>query len=153
SYLLCCTIYHFLTLFFIYTCLFFFLMIRRPPRSTLFPYTTLFRSHHHIRKHARLAVILSLPAAGRRGDRRFGPCRKASHLEQRLAQSAVANFYLLTFQSKGIPAFFEISRNSSITGRISGTPFFRRSCSASRSGSPGISGPFVPGAGFVARNT
>src|SRR5439155_19451538 len=30
---------HFLFLFF-----FFFLMIRRPPRSTLFPYTTLFRS-------------------------------------------------------------------------------------------------------------
>src|SRR5690242_21608011 len=42
--------------------LFFFLMIRRPPRSTLFPYTTLFRSdraigsdsrrndlHHHAR--------------------------------------------------------------------------------------------------------
>src|SRR3712207_9547706 len=27
-----------------YFCLFFFLMIRRPPRSTLFPYTTLFRS-------------------------------------------------------------------------------------------------------------
>src|SRR3712207_9439274 len=27
-----------------YSRLFFFLMIRRPPRSTLFPYTTLFRS-------------------------------------------------------------------------------------------------------------
>src|SRR2546429_4378663 len=27
------------------TFFFFFLMIRRPPRSTLFPYTTLFRSH------------------------------------------------------------------------------------------------------------
>src|SRR3712207_9269221 len=26
--------------------IFFFLMIRRPPRSTLFPYTTLFRSNH-----------------------------------------------------------------------------------------------------------
>src|SRR2546423_11759503 len=26
---------------------FFFLMIRRPPRSTLFPYTTLFRSRSH----------------------------------------------------------------------------------------------------------
>src|SRR3712207_7992156 len=26
---------------------FFFLMIRRPPRSTLFPYTTLFRSQKH----------------------------------------------------------------------------------------------------------
>src|SRR5438874_11410222 len=31
-----------LLLFFVY--FFFFLMIRRPPRSTLFPYTTLFRS-------------------------------------------------------------------------------------------------------------
>src|SRR5271170_6805084 len=29
-------------------CLFFFLMIRRPPRSTLFPYTTLFRSRRWI---------------------------------------------------------------------------------------------------------
>src|SRR4029434_1046265 len=48
------TVYHSLTLThplvskhathtYIYT-LFFFLMIRRPPRSTLFPYTTLFRS-------------------------------------------------------------------------------------------------------------
>src|SRR2546426_12644068 len=34
-----CVHSHFLSL------LFFFLMIRRPPRSTLFPYTTLFRSH------------------------------------------------------------------------------------------------------------
>src|SRR5258708_33063056 len=30
------------------TVLFFFLMIRRPPRSTLFPYTTLFRSMHRL---------------------------------------------------------------------------------------------------------
>src|SRR3954467_9534683 len=28
----------------VFRCCFFFLMIRRPPRSTLFPYTTLFRS-------------------------------------------------------------------------------------------------------------
>src|SRR2546430_10433265 len=33
---------------------FFFLMIRRPPRSTLFPYTTLFRSAGHLLAHARL---------------------------------------------------------------------------------------------------
>src|SRR3712207_6959813 len=35
--------------------MFFFLMIRRPPRSTLFPYTTLFRSYSQIprdRRHA-----------------------------------------------------------------------------------------------------
>src|SRR5271168_5448879 len=29
----------------LFSLFFFFLMIRRPPRSTLFPYTTLFRSH------------------------------------------------------------------------------------------------------------
>src|SRR5947208_15989697 len=34
----------FLHSFFTFFILFFFLMIRRPPRSTLFPYTTLFRS-------------------------------------------------------------------------------------------------------------
>src|SRR4051794_41194843 len=35
-----------------YSLFFFFLMIRRPPRSTLFPYTTLFRSgrHYHGRR-------------------------------------------------------------------------------------------------------
>src|SRR5438874_12342265 len=31
--------------------LMFFLMIRRPPRSTLFPYTTLFRSFKQAEKH------------------------------------------------------------------------------------------------------
>src|SRR5438445_3112302 len=30
--------------FYVFTFFFFFLLIRRPPRSTLFPYTTLFRS-------------------------------------------------------------------------------------------------------------
>src|SRR3712207_8230211 len=35
-------------------------MIRRPPRSTLFPYTTLFRSHlvHHVGRGARRGVRL-----------------------------------------------------------------------------------------------
>src|SRR2546422_7769855 len=32
---------------------FFFLMIRRPPRSTLFPYTTLFRSEPAVDLHGR----------------------------------------------------------------------------------------------------
>src|SRR6266496_972988 len=43
---------------------FFFLMIRRPPRSTLFPYTTLFRSYReHVeqRPHHRLHVLEMLP--------------------------------------------------------------------------------------------
>src|SRR3712207_9332251 len=33
---------------------FFFLMIRRPPRSTLFPYTTLFRSVHAVHEREEL---------------------------------------------------------------------------------------------------
>src|SRR5690349_24599028 len=36
--------------------LFFFLMIRRPPRSTLFPYTTLFRSHGRVQLHRHVGV-------------------------------------------------------------------------------------------------
>src|SRR6266850_7191651 len=51
-------------------CWLFFLMIRRPPRSTLFPYTTLFRS---------LARALGL-AAARLRDRRPGrPPRPVLH--------------------------------------------------------------------------
>src|SRR5256885_4277043 len=46
--------------------LFFFLMIRRPPRSTLFPYTTLFRSlpllEHFVAELG--PVVLGRPAAG-----------------------------------------------------------------------------------------
>src|SRR3989442_1104345 len=38
---------------------FFFLMIRRPPRSTLFPYTTLFRSGSaHVGRHRVHAFVL-----------------------------------------------------------------------------------------------
>src|SRR5690348_18018193 len=42
-------------------------MIRRPPRSTLFPYTTLFRSLH--------PVLGRLPAAGVAGDPDHRPGR------------------------------------------------------------------------------
>src|SRR5205085_3494906 len=41
---LLCLFFFFLIFFFFF--FFFFLMLRRPPRSTLFPYTTLFRSLH-----------------------------------------------------------------------------------------------------------
>src|SRR2546430_7308474 len=37
--------------------IFFFLMIRRPPRSTLFPYTTLFRSENEIPALRSLALV------------------------------------------------------------------------------------------------
>src|SRR5256885_12629677 len=35
-------------------------MIRRPPRSTLFPYTTLFRSHHRPRRNGCAAFARDL---------------------------------------------------------------------------------------------
>src|SRR6476620_12047624 len=42
-------------------CLFFFLLIRRPPRSTLFPYTTLFRSPLDEDPRASAAVLARVP--------------------------------------------------------------------------------------------
>src|SRR6266851_7307209 len=47
-------------------CFFFFLMIRRPPRSTLFPYTTLFRSQPKRRARAAWSARLSPPYPWRR---------------------------------------------------------------------------------------
>src|SRR3712207_7865767 len=46
--------------------LFFFLMIRRPPRSTLFPYTTLFRSQDLDAAPGRAGVLVPLHRPGRR---------------------------------------------------------------------------------------
>src|ERR1039457_7590223 len=40
---------------------FFFLMIRRPPRSTLFPYTTLFRSDANERRMPPSLALESIP--------------------------------------------------------------------------------------------
>src|SRR3712207_8570530 len=47
-------------------CIFFFLMIRRPPRSTLFPYTTLFRSveEHPAVRRAAAGLDLAVDGAG-----------------------------------------------------------------------------------------
>src|SRR5688572_32509683 len=48
----------------------FFLMIRRPPRSTLFPYTTLFRSLQHDRPvlHGRVVHVPELDGLVRRSQ-------------------------------------------------------------------------------------
>src|SRR5258707_11035484 len=56
---------------------FFFLMIRRPPRSTLFPYTTLFRSTHAV----------SSGKAGPRPDRN-SPSQTPSRLSRAHIRSA-----------------------------------------------------------------
>src|SRR5258707_10219582 len=63
----------------VYDYAFFFLMIRRPPRSTLFPYTTLFRSR-------RLRPVFERPEIGvdRPGDRAAAAVPEHhDHLEDR----------------------------------------------------------------------
>src|SRR2546422_10579764 len=67
---------------------FFFLMIRRPPRSTLFPYTTLFRSWCGDLQRAGVRLAAPFPEVA--GDRAAGCARHArseehtSELQSRL---------------------------------------------------------------------
>src|SRR5258707_15117323 len=71
------------TIFYQLSVFFFFLMIRRPPRSTLFPYTTLFRS-------GRLrATTPERRRAGGRGRRArpAGPGRRTDRKSTRLNSS------------------------------------------------------------------
>src|SRR3989337_3538920 len=66
----------------------FFLMIRRPPRSTLFPYTTLFRS-------PRAEGALALPGRGRGARRpRAGGDRKSTRLNSSHGSISYAVFCL-----------------------------------------------------------
>src|SRR2546429_3289967 len=66
---------------------FFFLMIRRPPRSTLFPYTTLFRSRRgRSRKHdaralrkAQIGRTVEPQGSGDRGQDRKSTRLNSSH--------------------------------------------------------------------------
>src|SRR5439155_26289846 len=63
---------------------FFFLIIRRPPRSTLFPYTTLFRSCHADPGRS-LTPPPSRPAARGPGRRRRSP-RAPSRSEEHTSE-------------------------------------------------------------------
>src|SRR3712207_6851832 len=80
--------------------LFFFLMIRRPPRSTLFPYTTLFRSGRaHVRPAARgrrRAAADGVADAGARprARRAAQPDRKSTRLNSSHANISYAVFCL-----------------------------------------------------------
>src|SRR3712207_7135785 len=63
-------------------------MIRRPPRSTLFPYTTLFRSGRAGQLHARVPVQVALLAS----DSELNACaRFVNHVDGLIGQEAVGN--------------------------------------------------------------
>src|SRR2546421_4610133 len=74
---------------------FFFLMIRRPPRSTLFPYTTLFRSTPP------LAARRPKPTVAH-GQRRCSPrrCRSEEHTSELQSRSDLVCRLLLEKKKK-----------------------------------------------------
>src|SRR2546430_12350014 len=80
----------------------FFLMIRRPPRSTLFPYTTLFRSACRLERRRRRRArrrARSRDRAGQEprrvgGDSRAAGDRKSTRLNSSHSQISYAGFCL-----------------------------------------------------------
>src|SRR6266478_2442964 len=82
--------------------LFFFLMIRRPPRSTLFPYTTLFRSHRRTDRHPH--PRRHQPRAGRGDQGRALPrgalLRSEEHTSELQSQSNLVCRLLLEKKKK-----------------------------------------------------
>src|SRR3712207_7847892 len=83
--------------------MFFFLMIRRPPRSTLFPYTTLFRSEvapeslaraHALGEPAQQIEPRAVVDADRQVKRRLGQDRKSTRLNSSHANISYAVFCL-----------------------------------------------------------
>src|SRR5438874_12312533 len=80
---------------FAYIIFFFFLMLRRPPRSTLFPYTTLFRSGAG-RALRRVTRVGTRVYRGARGAARGGPVRdrKSTRLNSSHVEISYAVFCL-----------------------------------------------------------
>src|SRR3990167_6298712 len=69
-----------------------FLMIRRPPRSTLFPYTTLFRSHRTAKARASGSRASCRRSASRRASRSARD-RKSTRLNSSHSQISYAAFF------------------------------------------------------------
>src|SRR2546430_12983719 len=83
--------------------LFFFLMIRRPPRSTLFPYTTLFRSPDPFLGNvlaAGSAVAWAFTVTGYRWLARCGVDRSEEHTSELQSQSNLVCRLLLEKKKK-----------------------------------------------------
>src|SRR5688572_30950496 len=82
-------------------------MIRRPPRSTLFPYTTLFRSRHRRRPRPCESTLRPRPIHDDRGDRlrrgrgrEGGRLRSEEHTSELQSQSNLVCRLLLEKKKK-----------------------------------------------------
>src|SRR5216683_5438703 len=92
---------------------FFFLMIRRPPRSTLFPYTTLFRSPSSPARRMASAVPsrrLSLTPARRSG-------RSEEHTSELQSRSDLVCRLLLEKKKKKKSIYFTCKDKKKITNQ------------------------------------
>src|SRR2546430_17026511 len=106
-------------------------MIRRPPRSTLFPYTTLFRSHHRAGR---------VPRGGRRGaDRRRRASRRggAGALERRADGPVGARVTLGALNLANIAQLVEVLRGAPPAGGLRGRPGLLRASAPGPVGQPG----------------
>src|SRR2546425_7315055 len=95
-----------------YAHLFFFLMIRRPPRSTLFPYTTLFRSpcvpqarasELAARESPRGWTAFWFPEHGSRSEEHTSELQSLAYLVCRLLlekKNAIANLIMNSFTAE-----------------------------------------------------
>src|SRR5438445_6796286 len=98
-------------------------MIRRPPRSTLFPYTTLFRSLHDLEGQPGLLYLL----AGRRlPDRLYRGNRSEEHTSELQSRQYLVCRLLLEKKNK------TTKPNSNCANRITPSARLRRSSWPSR---------------------
>src|SRR5438552_14801197 len=91
---------------------FFFLLMRRPPRSTLFPYTTLFRSSRCslMDPGAAAAAPSSMPTCSR-SEEHTSELQSPDHLVCRLLLEKKKS----TYSSKHVPAILKHHANKDTT--------------------------------------
>src|SRR5689334_23747968 len=71
-------------------------MIRRPPRSTLFPYTTLFRSiSRELRKDPRIATVEQQVGRAELGEDPWGTHRSEFHRSEEHTSELQSQFHLV----------------------------------------------------------
>src|SRR5229473_6433537 len=81
---------------------FFFLMIRRPPRSTLFPYTTLFRSGVHSHAAPLIAAALAFTGVHARSEEHTSELQSLAYLVCRLLLEKKKKYCSLSPTSKNL---------------------------------------------------
>src|SRR2546422_10560766 len=109
---------------------FFFLMIRRPPRSTLFPYTTLFRSGYFSK--ARDHYAFQSPQDSVALATRMGFPTPASVLDQGTAQRWLRLGFAVTYHVPGVEGGFSIEQTVSGAWLVAGATVDRLVLRATR---------------------